>query len=148
MATDAVGLAKANLHDERSNPIRVDELRDAGNDRLNVAGLHVDVVADSPWVAGGVFNAPVAAAVAGGAQNLRDRAAGPSVGPRRKSRCVRPIVPLASGGSCAGGQAGAAGRALRAVVAVMKRAPSAASRFRLAVSTVVTPYGSMKRPVS
>ena len=70
----AVGLAEANLHNEWPCAVRVDELRDAGNDRLDVAGLVEDVIADALWVAGGVFHAPVAAAVADGAQDLRDRA--------------------------------------------------------------------------
>ena len=74
VAADAVGLAEANLHNEWSCAVRVDELRDAGNDRLDVSGLVEDVVADAPRVAGGVFDAPVAAAVTDGAQDLRDRA--------------------------------------------------------------------------
>ena len=111
MAADAVGLAEAHLHNERSCAVRVDELRDAGNDRLDVAGLVEDVIADALWVAGGVFHAPVAAAVADGAQDLRDRAlVGVQVPAKVSMRQAHRAVGV---GIAAGGQAGAAGRALR-----------------------------------
>ena len=121
VAAHAVRLAEANLHNEWLCAVRVDELRDAGNDRLDVSGLVKDVVADAPRIPGGVFHAPVAAAVPDRSQDLRDRALVRVQIPAEVA--MRQAHGAVGVGIAAGGEAGTAGRALwRGGVGVEARA--------------------------
>ena len=111
VAADAVGFAEADLNDEGAGGVGVEELRNAGDDFINVAGLVEDVVADAARVAGGVFDAPVAAAEADGSQDLGDGALAGMQVPAKVA--VGEAHGAVGVGIAAGGEAGAAGRALR-----------------------------------